>query len=334
MADVFSPLPLLFSGRRASGRAFRDRADAYRARVSSDSECASPRPSIRVTRDLARGMRGLRRGSVCALRAGPVRNPIGQSLGQEVARIFDPAPTGGADHSARWRYTGVFEPSFLQSTHAHPKRLLSHARWERLLFSSRSRLLGIRQSNARVTQRRRVAHLGVHHNRTSSNPPSSPSKGFALHRQDASAHGGQRRRTGIRRALPRRQGRFPGGRGGRAAAAASMRALPTPSSVRIYPTLVPLRDGPRATTIRAVPRRSSPIPSPTNYIGFSREKSGGTRRREPWLWIIFPLPPSLTSASPPMRFRRGWRVHPRVRGRRRVQAHEPQGPLLQRADLP
>ena len=210
LADVFSPLPLLFSGRRASGRAFRDRADAYRARVSSDSECASPRPSIRVTRDLARGVRSLRRGSVCALRAGPVRNPIGQSLGQEVARIFDPAPTGGADLQRGWRYTGVFEPSFLQSTHAHPKRLLSHARWERLLFFFLSlSLVGHwRQSNARVTQRRRVAHLGVHHNRTSSNPPSSPSKGFALHRQDASAHGGQRRRTGIRRSLPRRQGRF------------------------------------------------------------------------------------------------------------------------------
>ena len=207
LADVFSPLPLLFSGRRASGRAFRDRADAYRARVSSDSECASPRPSIRVTRDLARGVRSLRRGSVCALRAGPVRNPIGQSLGQEVARIFDPAPTGGADLQRGWRYTGVFEPSFLQSTHAHPKRLLSHARRLRDFFFLACRAMA-RQSNARVTQRRRVAHLGVHHNRTSSNPPSSPSKGFALHRQDASAHGGQRRRTGIRRSLPRRQGRF------------------------------------------------------------------------------------------------------------------------------
>ena len=27
-----------------------------------------------------------------------------------------------------WPYTGAFEPSFLQSTHVHPKRLLSHAR--------------------------------------------------------------------------------------------------------------------------------------------------------------------------------------------------------------
>ena len=50
--------------------------------------------------------------------------------------------------------------------------------------------------------------LGVLPDRTSFNPRSSPSEGLALNTQDASAHGGPRRRTWIRRSLPRWQGRF------------------------------------------------------------------------------------------------------------------------------
>ena len=50
--------------------------------------------------------------------------------------------------------------------------------------------------------------LGVLPDRTSFNPRSFPSEGLALNTQDASAHGGQRRRTWIRRSLPRWQGRF------------------------------------------------------------------------------------------------------------------------------
>ena len=55
----------LFSGRRVSGRAFCDDADAG---VSRNSEGVSPEPSNRVARDLWRGVRSLRRGSVCARR--------------------------------------------------------------------------------------------------------------------------------------------------------------------------------------------------------------------------------------------------------------------------
>ena len=53
------------SGRRVSGRAFCDDADAG---VSRNSEGVSPEPSNRVARDLWRGVRSLRRGSVCARR--------------------------------------------------------------------------------------------------------------------------------------------------------------------------------------------------------------------------------------------------------------------------
>ena len=133
------------SGRRVSGRAFCDDADAG---VSRNSEGVSPEPSNRVARDLWRGVRSLRRGSVCAR-----RRPACNLIITQTALDFNLAQTpaapirmGKETQSAHFRFCNsrtrvyvVVESQVHRGT----------------FFLACCRSI---QSNARASNRRRVAH--------------------------------------------------------------------------------------------------------------------------------------------------------------------------------
>jgi hypothetical protein len=188
------------SGRRVSERAFCDDADAG---VSRNSEGVSPEPSNRVERDLWRGVRSLRRGSVCAR-----RRPASSRQPHHHTDCFgfQPRPNAGGAKSYGQRDS---ECTFqvLQLKNQGLIALLSLKSIVEPFFCLLSEYWRHSRTRARLTVA--ASHtLGVLPDRTSFKPRSSPSEGLALNTQDASAHGGQRRRTWIRRSLPRWQGRF------------------------------------------------------------------------------------------------------------------------------
>ena len=141
--------PPLFSGRRVSGRAFCDDADAG---VSRNSEGVSPEPSNRVARDLWRGVRSLRRGSVCARRR-PASS--GQPHHHTDCFGFQPRPNAGGANSYGQRDS---ECTFqvLQLKNQGLIALLSLKSIVEPFFSPVGAMTP--QSNARASNRRRVAH--------------------------------------------------------------------------------------------------------------------------------------------------------------------------------
>ena len=137
------------SGRRVSGRAFCDDADAG---VSRNSEGVSPEPSNRVARDLWRGVRSLRRGSVCARRR-PASS--GQPHHHTDCFGFQPRPNAGGANSYGQRDSEC-TLQVLQLKNQGLIALLSLKSIVEPFFSPVGAMTP--QSNARASNRRRVAH--------------------------------------------------------------------------------------------------------------------------------------------------------------------------------